>query len=231
MTDGSRASQPSGLDLLPDLPLRDFVLGGPDDRSATGRRGGCPGLLATLAGGVSSPPAAPRPGPPAGRRAQQAAFPPCSEPVGALVLFQRPMTTVLRQPWGDEEELLARWADERCGRGDLSRPAGPGWGNGWPFGPTCWWAVCGGDPGDGCLPASVVFTPAFWHPCRVHSAWGGGDRGWSLRSTPGYPLGPLPGSVVPGSGGVRAGPAGLELACADGFNLPPTRPFCVRGGR
>ena len=56
VTDGSRASQPSGLDLLPDLPLRDFVLGGPDDRSATGRRGGFTGLLAGLAGGVSSHP-------------------------------------------------------------------------------------------------------------------------------------------------------------------------------
>ena len=28
MTDGSRESQPSGLELLPDLPPRDFVLGG-----------------------------------------------------------------------------------------------------------------------------------------------------------------------------------------------------------
>ena len=81
------------------------------------------------------------------------------------------------------------------------------------------------------MPALVVFTRVFWHPCRVLAMCVGGYRGCSLRSTPGYPLGPLPGSVVPGSGGVRAGPAGLELACADGFNLPPTRPFCVRGGR
>ena len=28
VTDGSRESQPSGLELLPDLPPRDFVLGG-----------------------------------------------------------------------------------------------------------------------------------------------------------------------------------------------------------
>jgi hypothetical protein len=36
---------------------------------------------------------------------------------------------------GDEDEWLARWADERRGRGGRSRPAGPGWGNGWPVGP------------------------------------------------------------------------------------------------
>jgi hypothetical protein len=38
----------------------------------------------------------------------------------------------------------------------------------------------------------------------VHVVLGGVDRGWSLRSTPGYLLGPLPGSVVPGAGGSRS---------------------------
>jgi hypothetical protein len=33
----------------------------------------------------------------------------------------------------------------------------------------------------------------------VLASYGGRYRGWSLRSTPGYPLGPRPGSVVPGS--------------------------------
>jgi hypothetical protein len=87
VTDGSRESQPSGLELLPDLPPRNVVLGGPGDRSATGRRGGGPGLRAGIAGGVSSHPAAARPGPPAGRGVQQAASPLCADPVGALVPF------------------------------------------------------------------------------------------------------------------------------------------------
>ncbi len=37
------------------------------------------------------------------------------------------------EPGGPSEELLARWAGT-C-RWDLSRPDGPGWENGWPFGP------------------------------------------------------------------------------------------------
>jgi hypothetical protein len=52
---------------------------------------------------------------------------------------------------GDEDELLARWAGERRGRGDLSRPAGPGWGNGWPVGPEVGLG-CGGRP---CEPGAV----------------------------------------------------------------------------
>jgi hypothetical protein len=67
--------------------------------------------------------------------------------------------------------------------GHASRPAGPGWGKGWPVGPTRWGTVCGGDPGGRFSPASVMFTRGFWHPGTVHSAGGGRHLGWSLRST------------------------------------------------
>jgi hypothetical protein len=108
VTDGSRESQPSGLELLPDLPPREFVLGGLTIAPQLAVGDGAPGLLAGLATRWA-----------------------------LLVLFQRPMTTVLPKPWSDEEELLARWADERL-VGDLSRPAGPGWGNHRPVGPIRW---------------------------------------------------------------------------------------------
>ena len=52
---------------------------------------------------------------------------------------------------GDEDELLARWAGKRRGWGDLSRPAGPGWGNDWPVGPEAG-LRCGGQP---CEPRAV----------------------------------------------------------------------------
>jgi len=117
-------------------PAPRLCSGGPDDRSETDRREGCPGLLAGLAGGISSPPAATRPGPPAGGLAQQVASSPRSEPGGAFGPLSATHDNRSTKPRGDEEELLARWADERRGRGNLSRPVGPGWGNGWPFGPT-----------------------------------------------------------------------------------------------
>jgi hypothetical protein len=48
VTDGSRESQPSGLELLPDLPPRDFVLGGvmiaPQLAVGEGARGFWPAL-------------------------------------------------------------------------------------------------------------------------------------------------------------------------------------------
>jgi hypothetical protein len=117
--DGRLSREPAErAGVAPGPPTPGLCPGGRDDRSATGRRGGCPGLLAGLANRWA-----------------------------LLVLFPRPMTTVFRKPWGDEEELLARWADERRD-GDVSRPAGPGWGNGWPFGPTRWargvWSGPGG---------------------------------------------------------------------------------------
>jgi hypothetical protein len=68
VTDGSRASQPSGAGVAPGPPAPALCRGGPDDRSATGLRGWCPGLLAGLAGGVSRHPSATLPGPPAGQR-------------------------------------------------------------------------------------------------------------------------------------------------------------------
>jgi hypothetical protein len=56
----------------------------------------------------------------------------------------------------------------------------------------------------GGLLVCVVLAPAVDHAlasrqgaCRIC----GVDRGWSLRSTPGYPLGPRPGSVVARGGG------------------------------
>jgi len=41
------------------------------------------------------------------------------------------------KPCGPREELLARWAGTR--RWGRSRPAGPGWESGWPFGPVHGW--------------------------------------------------------------------------------------------
>jgi hypothetical protein len=35
------------------------------------------------------------------------------------IIFQHPMTTVPRKPWGDAEEWLDRWADERRGGGPV----------------------------------------------------------------------------------------------------------------
>jgi len=87
--DGRLSREPAErAGVAPGPPPPGLCPGGPDDRSATGRRGGCPGLLAGLAGGVSSHPAATLPGPPAGRRVQQAASSLCADPVGALVPFE-----------------------------------------------------------------------------------------------------------------------------------------------
>ena len=44
------------------------------------------------------------------------------------------MTTVFRKPWGDEEELLARWADERRGGGTFPGPLGRAGGTTGPLG-------------------------------------------------------------------------------------------------
>jgi hypothetical protein len=124
----------SGLELLPDLPRRDSVLGGltiaPQLAVEEGALGFWPALREVF---------------PATRQARARVHQPADVfsklPLlrvptrwALLVLFQRPMTTVFRKPWGDEEELLARWADERR-VWDLSRPAGPGWAHGWTFGP------------------------------------------------------------------------------------------------
>ena len=47
----------------------------------------------------------------------------------------RPAQRADRSPNRADVELLARWADTRRAVG-LTRPAGPGWGNGWPCGPV-----------------------------------------------------------------------------------------------
>jgi hypothetical protein len=73
VTAGSRESRPSGLELVPGPRAPGHCPGGPDDRSATGRRGWGPGLRAGLARGVSRHQAATRPSPPAGQRAQHVA--------------------------------------------------------------------------------------------------------------------------------------------------------------
>jgi len=177
--DGRLSREPAErAGVAPGPPAPGLCPGGPDDRSATGRRGWGPRLVASLAGGVFSHPAATRPGSPAGQRAQQVASSLCADPVGALVPFEP------SDPVGAFGPLSAPHDNrfpETVGRrrgivgplgrrtlvGDVSRPAGPGWGNGWPFGPTRWWAVCGGGPGGRFLPALMVFTRAFWHPCRV----------------------------------------------------------------
>ena len=83
--DGRLSREPTErAGVAPGPPAPGLCPGGPDDRSATGRRGGGPGLPAGLAGGVSSHPAATLPGPPAGRRAQQVASSLCADPVGAF---------------------------------------------------------------------------------------------------------------------------------------------------
>jgi len=98
VTDGSRECQPSGLELLPDLPPRDFVLGGltiaPKRTVGKGALGFWPALREVF----------PAPRQPRGRVHQPADLPsklpllrvPNREAL--LVLFQRPMTTVLRNP-------------------------------------------------------------------------------------------------------------------------------------
>jgi hypothetical protein len=134
-----------------------------------------------------------------------------------LVLFQRPMTTVLRKPWGDEEEMLARWAEERRGGGTFPGPLGRAGGMAGPLGRPRWGAVCGGDPGGRFWPASVVFTRAFWHPCRVLAMCVGRGPGVVAALDPRLPSGTPIGvgragiersrrdrAVVPGSHGRRA---------------------------
>ena len=138
-----------------------------------------------------------------------------------MVLFQRPMTTVFRKPWGDEEELLARWADERCGRGDLSRPAGPGWGNGWPVGPTCWWAVCGGDPG-GWFFAGVGCV----HPCFLAPLQGAFRMGWRgpgvvAALDPRLPSGTPTGVGRAGIGRCSRGASGIGIGLRRWVQPPP----------
>jgi hypothetical protein len=56
------------------------------------------------------------------------------------------------------------------------------------------------------------------HPsgCR---RWGGVDRGWSLRSTPGYPLGPLAGSGLPGSNVPGTNVPGSDVPRSGGWVL------------
>jgi hypothetical protein len=176
VTNGSRESQPSGLELLPDLPPRDFVPGGltiaPQLAVREGDLGFWPALREVFAatrqprGQVHQPadvlsklPLLRVPN----RGALLVPFD-SSDPVGAVVLFQRPMTTVLRKPRDDEEELLARWADPLAG------------------------GVWRG-PGGGCLPASVVFNRGFWHPCRVLAMCGGGLPGVFAALDPRLPSG------------------------------------------
>jgi hypothetical protein len=83
--DGRLSREPAErAGVAPGLPAPGLCPGGPDDRSATGRRGWGTGLLSGLAGGVSSQLAAAQPGPPAGQRPQHVASAPRSEPVGAF---------------------------------------------------------------------------------------------------------------------------------------------------
>jgi len=108
LTDGSRESQPSGLELLPDLPPRDFVLGGltiaPQLAVGEGALAFRPALREVF-------PATRQPRCQVHQPADVLSKLPllCAPTRWALlVLFQRPMTTVFRNPWVDEEEMLAR---------------------------------------------------------------------------------------------------------------------------
>ena len=78
VTDGSRERQPSGLELLPDLPPRDFVPGRLPIalQLAVGQRalGFGPALREVFSAARQ----------PRGRRAQQVASPLCADPVGAF---------------------------------------------------------------------------------------------------------------------------------------------------
>ena len=47
--------------------------------------------------------------------------------------------------------------------------------------------------------------------------WRGVDRGRSLRSTPGYPLGPRPGSGLPGADVLRLKVPGSDVAGSGGL--------------
>ena len=59
----------------------------------------------------------------------------------------------------------------------------------------------GGWGGPGWVCELALSGTAFW----VLALWGGVIRGWSLRSTPGYPLGPRWGRLWRGAGGWAVG--------------------------
>ncbi len=175
VTDGSRESQPSGQELLPDLPPRDVVLRdltiAPQLAVGEDSLGFWPALREVF----PATPTSTRPGPAAGQRAQQAAFPPCSDPVGAFGPLSAPHDNRSTKPRGDEEELLARWADERRGGGTFPGPLGRAGGMAGPVGRPVGRAVCGGDPGGRFFAGVDRVHPRFLAPpsgCR--RCWGRG---------------------------------------------------------
>ena len=114
VTDDSRESQPSGLELLPDLPPRDFVLGGltiaPQLAGGDGALGLWPALRVVFSairqprGRVHQPDNVLSKLPLLCVPTRWALWSRLSRPTrwALLVLFQRPMTTVFRKPWGDK---------------------------------------------------------------------------------------------------------------------------------
>jgi hypothetical protein len=164
---GSRASQLSGLELLPDLPPRDFVPGGlkiaPQLAVGEGALGFWPALREVF---------------PATRQARRRVHQPADvlsklpllrvatrwalwsrliHPTrwALVVNFQRPMTTVLRNPGATKRNCWPVGPTNDVAGGPFPGPLGRAGGTTGPLGlsvdrpvgPIRWWAMCGGDSG------------------------------------------------------------------------------------
>jgi hypothetical protein len=136
--DGSRESQPSGRELLPDLPPRDFVLGGLTIAPQLAGGEGALGFRADLREVF------PAPRQPRGQVHQPAnglnklPLLRVPTPVGAFGPLSAPHDNRFPETVGRRRRIVGPLGRRTTWWGDLSRPAGPGWGNHRPVGPIRW---------------------------------------------------------------------------------------------